>query len=242
MPKTVKWYETKLAACGGAIVLNAIGYISEHLSPTYGVYIWAVLFILGVILILWAYFKGDKKVATEDKATKPETIQSATTLGNNSSVIQAFSGAKVFSGISDEGLNQIRDGMLAIQKQKDIELQAEFNLGYILFTATKRSEIVPLDSPMDDILKVDWKSGYDVSFSGDVIKLRLPKMVFDFPNIGTLNFDGCGVKIRPFKSSTLYAIDMGNYKIGFKVVSTNEDSVVIAMGIKSPPSIKEKNL
>ena len=140
------------------------------------------------------------------------------------------------SGISDEGLKQIRDGMLAVQKQKDAELRAKFNVGYILFTATERNEIVPLDSPMDDILTVDWKSGHNVSFSDKTVTLHLPHINFHPPNSGVVDLNRSTITVRRhFEPFARPGFVQGNYRLAFKVVSTNEDSIIIAMGIESPP-------
>lgn len=143
------------------------------------------------------------------------------------------------NGISDEGLKQIRDGMLAVQKQQDAELRAKFNLGYILFTATERKEIVPLDSPMNDILKVDWKPGYNVSFSDKTITIRLPDIRFSPPNSGELNITGgWNLIVRRHSKSSLPSLAViGNYEVALEIVSIDEDSIIFAIGLRSPPKI-----
>jgi hypothetical protein len=189
--------------------------------------------LIVLAFLVWSHYKRNdqqttshNKTATATGNNSPATNQSATASGSNTTV----------NGISDEGLKQIRDGMLAVQKQKDAELRAKFNLGYILFTATERNEIVPLDSPMDDILKVDWKSGYNVSFSDDAVSLRLPHMVFHPPNSSVIDFNGSTITVRRhFEPFARPGFVIGNYRLTFKVVSTNEDSIIIAMGIQSPP-------
>jgi len=126
--------------------------------------------------------------------------------------------------------------MAALQKENDPALKAKFNLGYILFTATERKEIIPLNSPMDEILKVDWKSGYDVSFSDDAVTLKLPNIVFQPTNSATMTINGESVTVRRrFEPWARPGFVNGNFRLAFKVVSTNSDSITIAMGIQSPP-------
>jgi hypothetical protein len=195
------------------------------------------LIVLVLVILLWLYYYTRNSQQTTTVNNSSITNQSATVPGSNNIVIQAAPGANVISGLSDEGLKQIRDGMLAIQKQKDAELRAEFNVGYILFTATERNEIVPLDSPMNDILEVDWKSGYNISFSDNIVKLRLPKIILHPPNSGIININS-GYTIafsRDGKNNTNYFVATGNYGLVFKFVSANDNSIIIAMGIKSPP-------
>jgi hypothetical protein len=203
-----------------------------------------IIIVLGVILTTvggyvakdgWDKMYHKKSVDIQQNATGDDNTQAATVLGSNNTVIQVAPGSIVVNGTTDEGLKQIRDGMLAVQKQKDAELRATFNLGYILFTATERNEIVPLNSPIDDILKIDWKSGYNVSFSDKTVTLRFPDMTFQPPD-GDVHFSGCSVTVfKHFEPLARPGFVMGNYRLAFKVASINENSVVIAMGIQSPP-------
>jgi hypothetical protein len=214
-----------------------------------------IIIVFGVILTTvggyvakdgWDKMYHKKSAAIQQNATGNDNTQAATVLGSNNTVIQVAPGSIVINGTTDEGLKKILDGLLAAQKQKDAELLAEFNIGYILFTATERNEIIPLNSPMDDILKVDWKSGYNVSFSDKTVTLRFPDIVLLPPNSGSTTFNGCSVTLPKLENFTFELPPLfcpSNYKLVFKVISTNENSVIIAMGVKRyeiyPPEIQQ---
>ncbi|MGA3164270.1 MAG: hypothetical protein ABSD77_08785 [Verrucomicrobiota bacterium] len=201
------------------------------------------LIIASCAFLLFAVFSSNteksedrNQIATTSGNNSPATIQSATVSGSNNTVVQAAPGATVNASLSDESIKLIQEGMLALQKEKDAELKAKFNLGYILFTATDRNEIIPLGSPMDEILKVDWKSGYNVSFSDSAVTLTLPNMVFQPPNSGGVDFNSPKIGVRRhFEPFARPGFVVGNYRLAFKVVSTNANSIVVAMGIESPP-------
>lgn len=193
--------------------------------------------LISVIRTSYSIYKTKQRQIDELQKQIHDTDKQRAISGSNNTVIQAAAGASVITGISDEGLKQIRDGMSAIQKQKDAELRAKFNLGYILFTATERNVIVPLGSPMDDILKVDWKTGYNVSFSDKTVTLSLPNMVFQTPDSGVeIHFLNSSKIVVPRQLGLFVCpVVMVNYGLVFTVVSTSENSIIIAMGIQSPP-------
>jgi hypothetical protein len=184
-------------------------------SPWYenGIFLTTVSLLLG-FLIAWFFFlksptpeKQDEILAKQEKSLTKQ----------------------------DETLEIVRR-MVALQKENDPELKAKFNLGYVLFTATERKQVIPLNSPFDEILIVDWKSGYDVSFLDDSVTLRLPSIVFHPTNSARLAFNGQSVTVRRrFEPWARPGIVSGNFRLAFKVVSTNANSIVIAMGIQSPP-------
>jgi hypothetical protein len=198
----------------------------------------AIIMIIGGLV--WLYFHLHSQQASQSVTTTgknaPVTIQTANAM-SNSTVIQAAPGSTANNGISDESIKLIREGMLAIQKEKDAELKSKFSLGYILFTATDRNEVVPLNSPMDEVIKIDWKSGYTVTFTDTHIMLSIGHMVIHFPNSITQDFHDCnfGVlrRIEPWARPGIY--NDGVFRVAFKAISTHEDSAIIAMGIESPP-------
>jgi hypothetical protein len=131
--------------------------------------------------------------------------------------------------------------MREVQREQDPDLRRKFQLGYILFTATERQEIVPLNSPIDEMLQIDWKSGYSVSFTPDSVTLGLPTMTIRMPDSGgVVHLQGTSVTVRrrfePWARPGIY--NNGKMRVAFKVVSTNADSIMIAMGIESPPEPK----
>ena len=136
----------------------------------------------------------------------------------------------------DETLAIIRS-MQSFQQENDAALKAKFNLGYILFTATERKELVPLRSPMDEILRIDWATGYSVAFESNTVTLRLPDFTIHPPNAGTFAHHGTSVtllrRIEPWARPGIY--NDGKIRVAFKVVATNTDALMVAMGIQSPP-------
>jgi hypothetical protein len=139
----------------------------------------------------------------------------------------------------DETLAIVRR-METFQKENEPELKAKFNLGYILFTATESKIIIPLNSPFDDIIKIDWKSGYSISLTEDTITLRLPNFTIHPSTNFTFRSQGdtlvMGRRIEPWARPGIF--NNGKVRIAFKVVATNEDNVIIALGIQSPPEPK----
>src|SRR6266850_696209 len=134
-----------------------------------------------------AYMKTDKRwvkwffgaacviaaiVAFCTQSDEPKVLDShnqmAITSGNNSPAINQ-SGPNLTLNINNgPTLELIEQAMRNVQKEKDADLKKEFPLGYILFTATERKQIVPLRSPMDEVIKINWRTGYSVSFTNDV--------------------------------------------------------------------------
>jgi hypothetical protein len=106
MLKIIKWYETKLVACGEAFMLMAIGAVFSYLKPTYGIPVLVALFFIGVLLIWRAYSEASKTSDILDKQiVRPN--KTAITIGNNSPTIVGNNNTLI-SGITEEGLEQIR--------------------------------------------------------------------------------------------------------------------------------------
>jgi hypothetical protein len=159
--------------------------------------------------------------------------QSAIVNGTGNAVIQAASGAKVSVGVSDSTVEAIRQGLLAIQKEKDSQLRRTFTRGYVLFAATERNEIVPLNSPFNEILQIDWKSGYKLDVSETEVTLQLPDMNYYEPGkVTPIKIRNNVVAItRRSASHPFVLIGMNNSVIGFEMVSNSQDSVAIAIGV-----------
>jgi hypothetical protein len=90
---------------------------------------------------------------------------------------------------------------------------------------------------MDDILNIEWKSGYDVSVSESHVTLRLPNITVHPPNGSVIKLQGATVsvlkRIEPWARPGLY--NNGKIRIAPKLVSTNDNVFVIALGIQCPP-------
>ena len=179
------------------------------------------MIILAVAFLVWLHYQQP------NASNSPTATQS----GNNNFLLQNSPNATF--GVSDKTYKQMQEGMLAIQKLKDAELRAYFNVGYILFTATEKNIIVPKESPIDNILKIDWKSGYNVSFTHDHVSLKLPRINYyiSYPQI---DLNDAEVSLPRIENYTLILpwTKYDKYKLIFRVVSTNEDSITIAMGIR----------
>jgi hypothetical protein len=155
---------------------------------------WAcwVVFGISAFVLIYNIARPDRsKTESGQKAltegdNSPAVNFAANTSGSNSPVTQTFinnsypsNEVKTVIAKEDEILSIVRY-MQEVKGDNDAELLAKFQLGYILFSVTQRKEIVPLNSAMDNILKIDWKSGYEVSFSETHVHLRLPDMAI-FP-------------------------------------------------------------
>jgi hypothetical protein len=207
-------------------LLNRKGEVMKKIGG-FGLILMTVI-ILTVAFLIWLHFQQPTT------SNSPTSTQS----GNNNALIQNSPNATLNYGVSDETYKQMQEGMLAVQKLKDAQLRAEYDIGYIIFTATERNEIVPLKSPMDNIIIVDWKSGYLISSSSDTVKFRFPDMVVrqESQNGGgavELGFNGCTATMPKRENITFKAIALNDVGVDFKIVSISKDSIVIAMGVKN---------
>ena len=160
-------------------------------------------------------------LAQQTRKESPTVSQSA---NNSPGAIQAGGNVNINNGLSDEGLKQIREGMLAVQREQEEKLQAKFNLGYILFTATKRNEIVPLQSPFDEIIKIDWKAGYSVTFKTNYVFLHIASLIIRPTTGGVFDHRDCTIGLL---RSLIYSggVQMNDdSSSGFNIVS--KDSVM----------------
>ena len=199
------------------------------------------LIMLALVLayFVWPHFEhadqqitSNNKTATTDGNNSPATSQSATQSGSNNTLIQAAPGAIVSYGISEETYKQIRDEMIAVQKQKDAELKTQFDVGYILFTVTERNEWVPSNSPMDNIIKITYNSDCKIIFDKDTITMQLPDIEFHPPNSGSINFKKGPIIRLPRIESFQYGLALsGNYELIIKIISTKGNSIIIALGV-----------
>jgi hypothetical protein len=180
--------------------------------------------------------------AAESPASQPAPNQSATSSGNNSPNIQADRGSTVNytvnSGVTDQTLQQIKDGIIALQKQKEDELKKTFSGGYIVFGVTERQEIVPIDSPWDRMISIDWKAGYQIAVNNKAVTISLPKTVYTPPNgAGMIEIGKQRVaipkRIAPFPIPFIVAAP--DYRIGFKYIGDFDNSEIIALGLQLPP-------
>jgi hypothetical protein len=213
----------------GMFVLGCLSFMSAKARKKY--VHWVLWAIAGIALITGMFFSDTEKAATS---------QTANVYGEKSQILQAAPGSTINNttinnGVSDATLEVIRNGMREAQKQEEAKLKESFPDGWIIFTATERREIIPLDSPMEQIVKFHWTNHYSVDLSPTRINLQLPD--FDF-----LNPDGSiRLAIQHLKLDCVreagHSLGMQwntNYLVMFQILSTGKDGVIIAMGLHPP--------
>lgn len=203
----------------------------------------------GGVCFYWST-TGESKQPTNYSATtsgdnSSATIFSANTSGTNSPINQSVNitsyptneVAELLKGQREQA-NRDEEILSWMKKfQDDSKLKAKFNLGYILFTATETRRIIPFNSPMDDIIQIDWKSGYEVALTETHVNLRLPTLTIHPPDGPRMILHGGSYevlrRIKPWAGPGIY--NNGKIRVAIKVVDTNQDNVVVALGIQSPP-------
>ena len=215
--------------------------------------IFLIVVSVGGCLLHRAVSNNRTLTATTSGGDSPATVFSASTTGSNSPITQTVINNGYLTNEMKAAAEK-QDEMLAIlrrmedtKRDKDAELKAKFQFGYILFSATERKEIIPLKSPMDEIFKVDWNSGYEVSITDSHVNLRLPNMAIHSPDGTVAAFTNSSVgvlrSIEPWARPGIF--NNGRIRIAPKLVSTNDNVFVIALGIQSPPeprpSLEELN-
>jgi hypothetical protein len=197
-----------------------------------------VLFAVGLSFLIVSALSPEVKPSTDNHQQTASTAgnnspaMNASTIGSNSSVIQV----NTMNYSVGATIEQIKQAMREVQKEKDPDLRKTFQLGYFLFAATERQEIVPLGSPMDDILQVDWKAGYTVSFSTDTVSLHISRMHIHFPDGPKTEMSDLNVTIpRRIEPPRAGIYGTRKFQVACAVVSTSTESVVIAMGVRFSP-------
>ena len=206
----------------GPPIYNLLKRKGGNMKKT-GAYILIIFAVIALVIIFFVWLHYEHSNQQNTNSNNITDIN-----GNNNALIQNSPNAILNYGISDEWLKQIREGMLAVQKQKEAELQAEFKMGYVIFTATERNEIVPLNSPMDEIITIDWKADYNVSFNEDSVILHIPNIIL---NPGQTKIEN-NVVMVPRNGQTKKLYKFGNYTLCVKALSAKSDSAMIVMGIK----------
>jgi hypothetical protein len=149
----------------------------------------------------------------------------------NNPTINQVQGNMIVNGVTHDDIQAIREGLKAIQKQKDAEISSIFDVGYILFTATERNEIVPLDSAFNEILHVDWKSGWNITFSEKAVTLTTPSMFITKNNLRAEFGPNQYTLDRVINPGFIPFVLGQDFTLGLKVVDTNADSITFALGI-----------
>jgi hypothetical protein len=143
------------------------------------------------------------------------------------------------SSAKEDDVLAIVKRMEAVQNENTANLSNDFPLGYILFTATERKQIIPLRSPMDKVIQFDWEnSNYSVDMNEQGVFLHLPDFTLQNPDgTGTAYFKGASEWLPRAVGAKHYGYVLkGNLCFVFEVISTNTDSVIMAMGLQHTPT------
>jgi hypothetical protein len=171
--------------------------------------------------------------------TSGNNSPTAVTTGNNSPVTQTVNNYDYPSNEINTAAEK-QDEMLAMLRRmetfkKEKESNPDFNkffpLGYILFTATGRKEIISQQpSPMDEI-EFRWSEGYSVEMTTTNATIHLPSFVvhngastahFSIGSIGLPRAVGYATSPMRFSSNVLT----------FLTVSTNTNETMVAVGLQ----------
>jgi hypothetical protein len=202
--------------------------------------------IVFIIIITQLDFQGNKKTEGRNQTAiaTGNNSPAANQFGNGNVLTQNSPNSPVYYGVIDKTREDIRtkalEDMNALQQQNKDKFLADFPLGYILFavirTHKERNEIIPWNSPWDDIIKIDWKSGYNVSFSDETIVLSLPTIAIkDIITYEKLSFTISRNVVPPFDVILGFQPDSTPekaYRLVIRCVSSNKDSVIMAVGVQ----------
>lgn len=156
--------------------------------------------------------------------------------GNSGQVFQASGNAKINVGLTKDDYEQILEGLKAVQKKKEEFLNRTFPLGYILFTATSKKQVIPLQIPMN-YLKVDWASAGDIEFTGEELILTTPLIIYDYTG---RNFKENGTELGPNRIGVEKSVGAASvlfqtseFRQVLMVMEVNDDGIVLALGFQS---------
>jgi hypothetical protein len=144
-------------------------------------------------------------------------------------------GAHIDVGITQDDIEIIRDGMKAAEKRNETILDRFFGEGYVVFSATKGNQIVPLPlSPGNDFSINDWKDCY-VGYGDNNIKVSPPAISYHTNLVyGNTTYLPAPV-VMGFAYSLHYGVPGPNPENPKKVyvvfLDTNADSLTVAVGI-----------
>jgi hypothetical protein len=211
---------------GGGLVLTGLANMKANKK-----WIPWVLFIVGFGVLTAAFWPSADETKTVDNHQ-----MNAVAAAPNATAINAAPGANVLLGAS---LEQIKQAMREVQKEKDPELRKIFPLGYILFTATEHQQIVPLNSPMDSMIEVDWRTKYTVSFEDNKVLLELPTITIHQLPGDNSKMVGCGIGFpKRIGAGTIIGLTYAPYVLCFAVVAIDGGNVTVAMGLQPKPESK----
>jgi len=202
----------------------------------YARYILVPLFGSGGLVALIIFFSSK---TAPIPAMNASVGNGAAVLGNSNTVNVSISSGD--SKRNDEILEIVRR-MERIEKEKSKDLKQFFPLGYIIFTATKREQIVPLgDSTWDKSLEIDWKSGqHSVQISENKITLHLPTLKLGDPKKGQMTFYPQDYSF-PLPTATgvpLTGHGVNGLVLWFLIVSTNDPGPIMAIGLRRDDQFK----
>lgn len=201
----------------------------ERRTRTIGVPVWIAL--IGAVGVIAAAIISRNSSSLQPSVTN--TGSGAAFIGNNNNV--KYEIAPDGSSDTQEILNSVRR-MELVQKERVAELEKRFPLGYMLFTATDRRQIVPMKTNnVDDMLRFNWKSeSHAVRVTSSNIFLHLPVFQMGLNSqSGLSTFPGQDWMLPRTEGVELKNTQMGDILLSFYIVSTNDPGAIIALGLKS---------
>lgn len=185
---------------------------------------------------------GDKFKSTDNSGmtfqaagNAKNVVANQTATWNSGQIIQASGNSKVNVGLTQEAYDQIVEGLKAVQKNKEAFLDRLFPLGYFLFTATDRKQIIPLNIPMKNI-KVDWSPAEIIEVTDSRILLRAPSISFDlYGKYSVLHDAHLGantVSVPRIAGAFADILTLNDLRQTALVVELNKDSAVMAVGFR----------
>ena len=121
------------------------------------------------------------------------------------------------------------DKMRAAQNDNEGKLLKQFPLGYVVFTATVRKEIIPLTKPTTNDFEVDWHSAAVREITSTNVLVAFPDFVYR-----PINWRVNGMTVgldRKEGSGSQGMVSMGEFTTAVKVIHDDEDGVIIVLGL-----------
>ena len=118
--------------------------------------------------------------------------------------------------------------MERVQSENDEQLLKRFPLGYVLFTATLRKEIIPLDPKTKDF-EVDWHSAKVVEITEERVIVQFPDFVYR-PSNWRVYQNTVGL-FRQKGARSGGMVSIGRHSTAVEIIHNDADGVIIALGL-----------
>jgi hypothetical protein len=145
----------------------------------------------------------------------------------------------------DEILSAIHDMQDAEHENSDY-LKSHFPYGYVILTVNERRETVPLESPMDKTIKLDFGTETYFRLTPSRIELKLPNITFLNPDGTTVLTQWKDIRLSTARTNhiefglqTFGAARITN-NIMVSLLSVENDKAIAAMGLTRPINAEEE--